>query len=128
MKCSGKWVIGYGVFLFVCGLAGYLSNPEQAQTALMSGSVFGGLSLLWGVLMLLGQSWARMAALVTTGLLSVVFIWRSTVSWMAVAEGDAKLFAASLITLMLLGSVATVVFLVKSRTRKAEPAPAKVAA
>jgi len=37
-----------------------------------------------------------------------VFGWRSVVTWQAVADGDSKTFAASLITLMLLGSLATV--------------------
>jgi hypothetical protein len=32
-----KWLIGYGVFLFICGLAGYLSNPEKAISALIMG-------------------------------------------------------------------------------------------
>lgn len=55
-----KWLYGFGAFLFLCGLAGYLSNPVAAKTALMSGSVFGALSILWGFL--LGKSdhgWVR---------------------------------------------------------------------
>ena len=37
-------------YLIVMGLVGYLSNPEKAKTALMSGGTFGALSILWGVL------------------------------------------------------------------------------
>ena len=103
-----KWLFGFGAFLFLCGLAGYLSNPEAAKTALMSGSVFGALSVLWGILLGKGMGFAKWAALVTTLLLCAVFSWRSIVSWQKFMEGEPKAFAASLITLMLLGSLATV--------------------
>ena len=120
MRFCGKWFLGYGLFLFLCGLAGYLSNPEAAKTALISGSVFGALSFGWGLLMLGSIRWARIAAAVTTGMLSVVFIWRSSASWMATADGEAKTFAAILITLMLLGSLLSLAVLWKSRNA---PAP-----
>ncbi len=109
---NSKWLIGYGVFLFLCGLAGYLSNPAAAKTALISGSVFGGLSLAWGLLLGKGFGWAKWAALATTLMLCVVFSWRSFASWQKVMADEPKVFAASLITLMLLGSLATGVRLV----------------
>ena len=46
-KTAG-YLILYGAFLIVMGLLGYLSNPEKAKTALMSGGTFGALSLVWG--------------------------------------------------------------------------------
>jgi uncharacterized membrane protein (UPF0136 family) len=109
---NSKWLIGYGVFLFLCGLAGYLSNPVAAKTALISGSAFGGLSVVWGMLLGKGFGWAKWAALVTTVMLCVVFSIRSFISWQKVMADEPKAFAASLITLMLLGSVATVARLV----------------
>lgn len=115
MKFCGKWFAGYGVFLFLCGLAGYLSNPEAAKTALISGSVFGALSLGWGVLMLTGRPWARKAAAATTAMLAGVFVWRSSASWMATAGGEPKAFAAALITLMLVGSLASLFVLWRFR-------------
>jgi uncharacterized membrane protein (UPF0136 family) len=108
-----RWLIGFGIFLILCGLAGFLSNPAAAKTALMSGSLFGGLSTVWGILLGKGFGFAKWAALVMTLLLCGVFGWRSTVSWQAVADGEPKTFAASLITLMLLGSIATVVRLLR---------------
>lgn len=90
------------MFLIVMGLLGYLSNPEKAKTALMSGGTFGALSILWGVLGARGVRWSRPAAIVTTGLLAVVFAWRASVGWLAVLGGKSeKLFAAVLITTML---------------------------
>ena len=104
-----NWLIGYGIFLFLCGLVGYASSPTTAATALMSGSLFGGLSVAWGILLGKGMGLARWGALMTCVMLCGVFGWRSTVSWQAVANGNPKLLAASLITLMLVGSIATVV-------------------
>lgn len=113
---NAKWLIGYGVFLFLCGLVGYLSNPAAAKTALISGSVFGGLSVVWGVLLGKGLGFARWAALVTTLLLCGVFTWRSTVSWQNVMNGEPKAFAASIISIMLLGSLATAARLVAKKS------------
>jgi uncharacterized membrane protein (UPF0136 family) len=108
-----RWLLSFGIFLFLCGLAGYLSNPAAAKTALISGSLFGALSVAWGLLLAKGFKFAKWAALVMTLMLCVVFGWRSTVSWQAVAGGEPKAFAASLITLMLLGSLATVIKLLR---------------
>jgi uncharacterized membrane protein (UPF0136 family) len=109
---NSKWLIGYGVFLFLCGMAGYLSNPAAAKTALISGSAFGGLSVVWGMLLGKGFGFAKWAALATTLMLCAVFSIRSFISWQKVMADEPKTFAASLITLMLLGSLATVARLI----------------
>ncbi len=111
----GRWYIGYGIFLLACGLAGYASNPAAAKTALMSGALFGTLSALWGFWILKGGRWpALIAAGLTTLMLCVTFSWRSTMSWQAYADGKPKLFAAILITVMLIGSVASIIQLMRS--------------
>ncbi len=115
----GKWMIAYGLFLSVMGLAGYLSNPEKAKTALMSGGTFGGLAVLLGIFASRGAGWPRGAGLVVTLLLSGVFLWRSTVSWTAVAGGQSeKLTAAVLITAMGIASLAMIVITLRSLTAK----------
>jgi hypothetical protein len=119
-------MIGYGAFLAAAGAAGYLSNPEKAATALLSGGTFGGLSIAWGLLLLRGRGWAYPAALATTGLLTLVFAWRSTATWLAVTGGrPEKLFAAVLISAMFAASAATIVVLLRARPRReATAAPA----
>lgn len=122
MKHLGKWTVAYGIFLIVIGLTGYLSNPERAKTALMSGGTFGVISIIWGLLLLRGISWARIAVLCTTLFLSVIFLWRASVSWSAVAQGEAeKMLAAVLISLMLAAS-ATLLAVI-ARARKPAPKP-----
>jgi uncharacterized membrane protein (UPF0136 family) len=111
MSFPGRWFVGFGIFLILCGVAGYLSNPAGAKTALISGGTFGGLSAIWGLLMLRGFAWAKIAAWASTLMLVAAFAWRSIAGWMAYAAGEPKLFAASLITLMLVGALASVVVL-----------------
>ena len=113
-KTAG-YLIFFGAFLIVMGLVGYLSNPEKAKTALMSGGTFGALSILWGVLGARGVRWSLPAAIGTTGLLALVFAWRASVGWLAVLDGKSeKLFAAILITLMLAASAAMLPMLFRS--------------
>jgi len=120
MTALARWTIAYGLFLIACGVAGYLSNPEKAKTALISGGTFGALSVLWGALMSRGAKWSRWAAFSTSGFLVVVFIWRASVSWLAVADGATeKRVAAILITLMGAASLAICArLLLRRRPRK----------
>lgn len=112
-------LIGYGLFLAVIGLLGYLSNPEKARTALISGGTFGALSIFWGILAARGVRWAPGAALGTAIFLLAVFTWRASVSWMAVAQGDSeKAVAAFLISLMWAASFCLIAFLVSQRRRR----------
>lgn len=110
----GTWLIGYGAFLVAVGVAGYLSNPEKAATALASGGTFGALSVGWGVLLRLGRAWARWAAIATTAFLTMVFAWRALASWLAFFGGQpGKLVAAALITAMLVASAVTLAVLAR---------------
>jgi uncharacterized membrane protein (UPF0136 family) len=113
MSFTGRWFVGFGIFLILCGVVGYLSNPAGAKTALLSGGAFGGLSALWGGLMLKGVAWAKVAAWVSTVVLVAAFTWRSIAGWMAYAAGEPKFFTASLITLMLLASLASLAVLAR---------------
>jgi uncharacterized membrane protein (UPF0136 family) len=115
---AGSWVIVYGAFLILMGIAGYLSNPERAATALVSGGTFGALSIVWGSLMRRRIAWARWAATVTIAFLTLVFAWRATVSWLAVRAGQpGKLVAAELITAMGVASVLMLIALLRDASR-----------
>lgn len=115
MKFSGRWFVGFGLFLALCGVAGFASNPAGAKTALLSGGAFGGLSALWGILMLFRFSWARPAAFLSTLVLVAAFTWRSWLGWTAVRSGEPKLFASILISTMLVASLASLVVLLSKR-------------
>lgn len=115
-KNIGQWYLGFGLFLILCGIAGYLSNPAAAKTALMSGGTFGLLSAAWGFwFMKGGKLFAFIAAFLTTLMLCAAFTWRSIVSWQAVADGEPKTFAASLISAMLIAAVLSIIQLVRAR-------------
>ena len=118
MKPIAKALCAYGAFLILAGLAGYLSNPEKAKTALMSGGTFGLLNLGLGWLAL--RSWrpVQRVALGLAGFLGAVFVWRATVSWMAVAGGQPeKQVAAVIITAMLVGTLCLILFLATAGRR-----------
>ena len=120
MKPVAKSLFVYGAFLILAGLVGYLSNPEKAKTALMSGGTFGLLNLGLGWLALRGWRPAQRVALGLAGFLGAVFLWRATVSWMAVADGQPeKRVAALIITAMLAGTLWLIVFLTRARRRAA---------
>ncbi|HKK18738.1 MAG TPA: hypothetical protein VJ952_08660 [Opitutales bacterium] len=112
----GRWYIGFGLFLILCGIAGFVSNPAAAKTALMSGGTFGLLSASWGIWMLKGGRLSVfILSLLTTLMLCGAFAWRSVVSWQAVGDGEPKVFAASLITAMLLASILSLLQLLRAR-------------
>ena len=114
MKATGRWYFAFGLFLIICGYAGYASNPEEAQTALYSGSMFGSLCAMIGIGIYLKFWFMRHVAFVVTLLLITAFCWRATVGWLAVSAGEPKLFAASLITAMLVASVLSFLYLLKN--------------
>ena len=115
-KTLGRWYVGFGLFLVLCGVLGYLSNPEKAKTALLSGGTFGTLSAVWGIWMLRGGQETRLdRSSGTTLLLVAAFTWRSTASWQAFLAGEPKLIAAVLITAMWIASVASLFALWKAR-------------
>lgn len=107
MKFLGTWYISFGIFLILSGFAGFASNPEEAQTALISGSFFGAMMLVSGFLISMGFAWARILAVGITFLLVGAFSWRATAGWQDVMAGQPKVFAASLITAMLVASLVT---------------------
>ncbi len=107
-------LILFGIYLLVAGLVGYLSNPSKALTALYSGGLFGILSILSGILLKKGKRWAFKTGFGLVVLLVFTFSWRASVGWLAVARGNSeKLFAAALITSMLLAALLTLRSLLK---------------
>ena len=125
MKNTAIALAGYGAFLILIGLLGYLSNPEKAKTALISGGTFGLLNIGLGILA--GKGWRRALpiALVVAAMLAAVFAWRSIVTWQAYAGGASeKLVAGVLITSMLVATVGITAYLVRVRARATRGASA----
>jgi len=116
MKTTGRILAGYGAFLILIGLLGYLSNPEKAKTALMSGGTFGMLNIGLGVLAIRGWRRAVPVALGLVVMLSAVFTWRTIATWQAFAGGNEdKLVAGVLITSMLVASLGVGAYLLRAR-------------
>jgi len=99
---DAKTFLFFGIYLIIAGIAGFASNPEKAKTALLSGGLFGSLSVAVSYLLSKKIPWARKVGIGILVLLSGVFVWRSSAGWIAVSNGQSeKFFAAALITSML---------------------------
>jgi len=118
------WLVVYGLLLFEVAVAAVIYNPVNGQvrfnpaakTALISGALCGGLSLLWALLLWRGARWPFIGAMLTTTLFLAAFVWRASAAWAAFAGGASeKGYAASLITLMSLASLALIVLLLRER-------------
>lgn len=113
---TAGYLVIFGIFLILLGVIGYVTHPEKAHTALIFGGGFGALSVLWGILAAKGMRWNKPAALLTAILLSVACVWRASLGWLAVANGQSeKVFASLVITLMLAVSAVMLVVLLKDR-------------
>ena len=124
MKRLSKTMICYGAFLIVAGLLGYLSNPEKAKTALISGGLFGSLGIGLGLAAMRGWRRSLPISLGMTSFLAVIFSWRGIASWMAYFGGDpGKLTAAVLISAMLLATVSVVALLSRHWSRSTPQLP-----
>ena len=103
---TADFVRVFGVFLVVLGAIGYVTHPEKEPAFLIAGFVFGLLCALWGVLGGRGKRWSWPAALGTLALLTATSVWRATVNWTAVADGNSeKAFTAGLVSLTVVVSI-----------------------
>jgi len=113
---TAGYLVIFGILLILLGVAGYLSHPEKAYTALIFGGVFGALWILCGILGAKGIRGSRVAALAAVGLVALTCVWRATLGWLAVANGQSeKVFAALVITLMFAVSASMLSVLLKGR-------------
>ena len=106
MVTRAQRMIGFGIFLAICGLLGWAAAgfTLKAKTALLSGSICG--SMMIGCGWLLGRQHPWLSGAGNIGgtflplLFSAVFTWRASIAWMAWADGQPKFWVASLLGLM----------------------------
>jgi len=122
---TAGYLIIFGIFLILLGVIGYVTHPEKAHTALIFGGGFGALWMLWGILSAKGVRWSWPAAVATTALLLLATVWRGSLSWMAVANGQSeKVFASLIITLMVALAASALFLLLKDRKKSGVEKPA----
>jgi len=103
---KGKWLMGFGVFLFVCGAAAYLSNPAQPPTPLVAGALSGGLMAMLGVLADKGSKWALTSGIMLTIVLLMLSLAMAMQHWLLVFQGGRDLLTPLLDTALLLAASA----------------------
>lgn len=108
MKPSEKLsqrLLYYGLLLIILGFIGFLSNPAKAKTALVTGGIFGSISILWSFLCR-KNNWSIYAAFITTLLILLATASRAFISWKNVLNDQTdKVLAATLITIMSIASL-----------------------
>lgn len=122
----GKLLIGFGVFLVVCGVLGWGATgfSERGKTAIMSGSMSGMIMLACGLAATLKPSLAvaaRWTGLVFAVMFAGVFSWRATVAWLAVGAGEPKLLVGLLLSTMALAAWGVAGRLALVRETRPEP-------
>jgi hypothetical protein len=116
---AAKLMMGYAVFVVIIGVASYVLIGPEAKTALMSGGGVGLICLVLGALIGQGKAWALPASIGALILVCGVFIWRSSVAWMAYAAGQGeKIVPATLISLMLIVALAILPALFKAMKQR----------
>ncbi len=122
---TAGYLVLFGLFLILLGVMGYMTHPEKARTALIFGGGFGALWMLFGILSARGLRWSWPAALATTALLALVCLWRASLSWLAVADGQTeKAFASLIVSLMFAVSASMLFLLLRDRQPRGVKEPA----
>lgn len=103
-KGLGAWLFGYGVFLFACGAAAFLLNPNQAPTPLVAGAGAGGMAAFLGVLAWNGTKWVPRFSLVMTVIFMMLGLALAMQHWMLVYSGKPEVPAALLSVAVFIGS------------------------
>lgn len=78
MALHTSLLIFYGVFLILCGIVSVGFIGMKAKTALASGGLSGMVSLLMAWLISQDVNSGRIGGIILSGLLLIVFAWRST--------------------------------------------------
>jgi predicted neutral ceramidase superfamily lipid hydrolase len=114
-------MIGFGIFLAACGLAGWAAAgfTAKARTAILSGSMSGLLMVVAGLLAASNHLALRkigtIAGTVLSMLFAAVFAWRASVAWADTLQGGPKLYVALLLSVMALAALVSFFVLLRSR-------------
>lgn len=102
---KGAWLMVFGVFLFACGAAAYLANPNQAPTSLVAGAIGGGIASMLGVMVMKGTpQWALAAGNMLTIVFMMLALAMSMQHWMLVYNGGKDVLSPVIDTVVVLGA------------------------
>lgn len=113
-KGLGVWMIGYGIFLFLCGAAALLLTPNQPPVPVLAGAICGGIAAFFGVLLMNGTSWAYKAAMFTVVIFMMFGLALSMQHWLLYYKGQPALYDAMISVLVFIGS-ATALWKLKTK-------------
>ena len=102
---KGVWLVMFGVFLFVCGAAAYLLNPNQAPTSLVAGAIGGGIIAMLGVMVMKGSTkWALTAGTMLTIVFMMLGLAMAMQHWLTVYKGGKDVVLPIIDTVLVAGA------------------------
>jgi len=99
---TAGYLVIFGIFVILLGVIGYQTHGEDAFTAVILRGTFGGLMILCGILGARGARLGWPVALFAVAILGVACLWRASLGWLAVANGQAERTFASLLSTLIL--------------------------
>lgn len=126
MPSVAKWMVGYGLFLILCGVGawavawGLSGEATRGLSGLIAGGAAAVLIIIPGLLSAAKNQKARMigihAGLVVLALLVIGFAYQAVVGWMgALGEDGGPMYVPATITLMAIGGIVTLVMVLRLR-------------
>lgn len=110
-KKMGSIVVGYGILLAVLAFVLQQVSPTLAKVTFIAGLAAGGLSIIWGIVGLVGHK-RRTGAMLTLIALAFVLLTQVVDAWsVSSSEAPGKLAGALLLTLLMLLTVGMMMYL-----------------
>jgi uncharacterized membrane protein (UPF0136 family) len=107
-KRLGVLVMAYAAFLLICGCIGWLLPTKNSGVSLLSGLVFGTITLLFGLGIFRQQLWTLPATVGAVGVFTCTFVWRAIIQWLAVSKGDSEFIGVAVMLTVMIASSAVV--------------------
>jgi uncharacterized membrane protein (UPF0136 family) len=119
MKRFSNIMLFYGIVLVICGVAGFLTNPEHAVPALISGVMPGVAAMSLSFLIRQKSGWALPASMGATGVFAMMYGRQALRSWEFATSPKGNLVILILCSVMAVASVITLILLVTANKAKA---------
>jgi len=101
---SGKWLVILGMIVFACAVVGYQMNPVQGPSVLLVGALGGGLTAMFGFLLMNGTKWAHRAGFIMATICLMLGLAMSFHHWTLVWNGGKDFITPALDAVMVVAA------------------------
>lgn len=111
---NGKWLVLFGMLVFGCAVISFQVNPGQGPIVLLAGALGGGVTAMFGFLLMNGANWAQRAGLIMAVICLMLSLAMSLQHWILVWNGGKDLVTPILDTVIAIGAGITLWVLKKN--------------